>query len=214
MPALLDFSIPLTDTLSYPVYRLFITGVCLVSRRLDVLRDSSNSNRHDDSRRQQQPRDGRISRRQYATAVRLGFCRRHVRSPPFAGAIAAPISSVFPGMGNQILIICFVVVVIGGIGSINGAMIASLAIGLADTLGKVIAAEYSAIAVYLVMAHHSFVAAPGHRQQSVIPPCPIHSPAHRADRRRCSRLALFPLIGATFLYSARRQNHDHGDFRA
>ena len=55
-------------------------------------------------------------------------------------------------MGNQILIICFVVVVIGGVGSINGAMIASLAIGFADTVGKVIAAEYSAIAVYLVMA--------------------------------------------------------------
>jgi branched-chain amino acid transport system permease protein len=69
-----------------------------------------------------------------------------------AGAIASPISSVFPGMGHHILILCFVVVVIGGIGSINGAMIASLAIGLADTLGKVIAAEYSAIAVYLVMA--------------------------------------------------------------
>ena len=70
----------------------------------------------------------------------------------FAGMIAAPISSVFPGMGNQILIICFVVVVIGGIGSINGAMIASLAIGFADTLGKVLAPEYSGIAVYLLMA--------------------------------------------------------------
>jgi branched-chain amino acid transport system permease protein len=66
--------------------------------------------------------------------------------------IAAPISSVFPGMGNQILIICFVVVVIGGIGSINGALIASLAIGFADTFGKVLAPEYSGIAVYLLMA--------------------------------------------------------------
>ena len=70
----------------------------------------------------------------------------------FAGMIAAPTSSVFPGMGNQILIICFVVVVIGGIGSINGAMIASLAIGLADTLGKVLAPEFSAMAVYFLMA--------------------------------------------------------------
>jgi len=70
----------------------------------------------------------------------------------FAGAIAAPITSVAPGMGNQILIICFVVVVIGGIGSINGAMIASLLIGLADTLGKVIAPEYSGVAIYLLMA--------------------------------------------------------------
>jgi branched-chain amino acid transport system permease protein len=70
----------------------------------------------------------------------------------FAGALAAPITSVAPGMGNHILIICFVVVVIGGIGSINGAMIASLLIGLADTVGKVLAPEYSGIAVYLLMA--------------------------------------------------------------
>jgi branched-chain amino acid transport system permease protein len=70
----------------------------------------------------------------------------------FAGAIAAPITSVAPGMGNQVLIICFVVVVIGGIGSINGAFIASLLIGLADTLGKVLAPEYSGVAVYLLMA--------------------------------------------------------------
>jgi len=59
---------------------------------------------------------------------------------------------VFPGMGNQILIICFVGVVIGGIGSIYGAMIAALAIGLADTLGKVLAPELSGIAIYLLMA--------------------------------------------------------------
>jgi branched-chain amino acid transport system permease protein len=70
----------------------------------------------------------------------------------FAGAIAAPISSVAPGMGNHILIICFVVVVIGGIGSIHGALIASLLIGLADTLGKVLAPEYSGVAIYLLMA--------------------------------------------------------------
>ena len=38
----------------------------------------------------------------------------------FAGMIAAPVASVFPGMGNQVLIVCFVVVVIGGIGSVQG----------------------------------------------------------------------------------------------
>jgi len=42
----------------------------------------------------------------------------------FAGMIAAPVSSVFPGMGNQVLIVCFVVVVIGGIGSVKGALVA------------------------------------------------------------------------------------------
>jgi ABC-type branched-subunit amino acid transport system permease subunit len=52
--------------------------------------------------------------------------------------IAAPVSSVYPGMGTQVLIICFVVVVIGGIGSIWGALFARLLIGLADTFGKVL----------------------------------------------------------------------------
>ena len=45
----------------------------------------------------------------------------------FAGMIAAPVSSVYPGMGTQVLIICFVVVVIGGIGSIRGALVARFA---------------------------------------------------------------------------------------
>jgi branched-chain amino acid transport system permease protein len=70
----------------------------------------------------------------------------------FAGMIAAPVSSVYPGMGNQILIICFVVVVIGGIGSIKGALVAALMIGAADTLGKVFLPEFSGVAVYLLMA--------------------------------------------------------------
>ena len=56
----------------------------------------------------------------------------------FAGMIAAPVSSVYPGMGTGVLIICFVVVVIGGIGSIWGALVAALLIGLADTFGKVL----------------------------------------------------------------------------
>jgi branched-chain amino acid transport system permease protein len=54
-----------------------------------------------------------------------------------AGMIAAPVSSVYPGMGGQVLIICFVVVVIGGIGSVKGALVASLLIGFVDTFGKV-----------------------------------------------------------------------------
>jgi branched-chain amino acid transport system permease protein len=151
IPAALNYSIPLTDTLSYPVYRLFVTGVCLViaallywviyKTRVGMMIRAGNSNREIAA--------------SLGVNVPLLFAWVFAAGTALAGlagAIAAPISSVFPGMGNQILIICFVVVVIGGIGSINGALIASLAIGLADTLGKVIAAEYSAIAVYLVMA--------------------------------------------------------------
>ena len=151
VPALLNFSIPLTDTLSYPVYRLLVTLVCLVIAGLMyfVIHKTRTGMRirAGNSNREMAASLGVNMPLLFALVFASG-----VALAAFAGAIAAPISSVFPGMGSQILIICFVVVVIGGIGSINGALIASLAVGLADTLGKVIAAEYSAIAVYLVMA--------------------------------------------------------------
>lgn len=54
----------------------------------------------------------------------------------FAGIMIAPILSVEPGMGDTILIISFVVIVIGGIGSVRGAFIAALLVGLVDTLGR------------------------------------------------------------------------------
>jgi branched-chain amino acid transport system permease protein len=151
VPALLNFSIPLTETLSYPVYRLFVTAVCLIIAGLMyfvIHRTKTGMRiRAGNSNREMAASLGVNLPLVFALVFASG-----VALAAFAGAVAAPISSVFPGMGNQILILCFVVVVIGGIGSINGALIASLAVGLADTLGKVIAAEYSAIAVYLVMA--------------------------------------------------------------
>jgi branched-chain amino acid transport system permease protein len=54
----------------------------------------------------------------------------------FAGVMIAPILSVEPGMGDNILILAFVVIVIGGIGSIRGAFIGALLIGIVDTLGR------------------------------------------------------------------------------
>lgn len=151
MPAVLDFSIRLTDTLSYPAYRLFITAVCLIiagtmyfliqKTRLGMrIRAGSNN-------REMAASLGVNIPLLFALVFAFGTALA-----AFAGIIAAPISTVFPGMGNQILIVCFVVVVIGGIGSINGAMIASLAIGLADTVGKIVAPEFSGVAVYLLMA--------------------------------------------------------------
>ena len=53
----------------------------------------------------------------------------------FAGIMIAPILSVEPGMGDTVLILAFVVIVVGGIGSIRGAFLAALVIGLVDTLG-------------------------------------------------------------------------------
>ena len=59
----------------------------------------------------------------------------------FAGIMIAPILSIEPGMGDSILILAFVVIVIGGIGSIRGAFIAALLIGLVDTLGRSFAVD-------------------------------------------------------------------------
>lgn len=63
----------------------------------------------------------------------------------FAGAMAAPILSVEPTMGDGILILAFVVIVIGGIGSIKGAFIAALMVGLIDTLGRAFARDLLAL---------------------------------------------------------------------
>jgi branched-chain amino acid transport system permease protein len=54
----------------------------------------------------------------------------------FAGVMAAPILSVEPGMGDSLLILAFVVIVIGGIGSVRGALLSALLVGLIETLGK------------------------------------------------------------------------------
>lgn len=54
----------------------------------------------------------------------------------FAGVMAAPILSVEPGMGDNLLILAFVVIVIGGIGSVRGAFVAALLVGLVETMGR------------------------------------------------------------------------------
>ena len=54
-----------------------------------------------------------------------------------AGALAAPILSVEPGMGESVLILTVVVIVIGGVGSIRGAFLAALIVGVVDTVGRV-----------------------------------------------------------------------------
>ncbi|MNT45446.1 High-affinity branched-chain amino acid transport system permease protein LivH [compost metagenome] len=69
-----------------------------------------------------------------------------------AGMIAAPVSSVYPGMGGQVLIVCFVVVVIGGIGSVKGALVASLLLGFVDTFGKVFWQDAAGVLIYVLMA--------------------------------------------------------------
>lgn len=69
----------------------------------------------------------------------------------FAGVLAAPIYSVNPVMGSNILIVVFAVVVIGGMGSIAGAIITGLLMGVIEGLTKVFYPEFSSAVIFLVM---------------------------------------------------------------
>ena len=64
-----------------------------------------------------------------------------------AGALVAPILSVEPGMGDNLLILTFVVIVIGGVGSIRGAFLGALMIGLIDTLGRAFGTQWLLLAL-------------------------------------------------------------------
>lgn len=151
VPALFAGSIQLTDTLAYPVYRLVVSGVCLVivaammlviqKTRLGIYIRAGSVNREMVQLLGVDVR--RLSTFVFAAGAGLAA---------FAGMVAAPLSSVYPGIGEHILIVCFVIVVIGGIGSIKGAFIAALLVGLADTFGKVLVPEFASMSVYAVMA--------------------------------------------------------------
>jgi len=151
VPEWLAGTIPLGDLMTYPVYRLLVSGVCLVvafglfwvitRTRLGMTIRAGASNRE----------------MVQAMGVDIQFLYRVVFAAgvalaALAGAIAAPVSSVYPGMGNQVLIICFVVVVIGGIGSIRGALVAAMLVGFVETFGTVFFPSASGLLVYVLMA--------------------------------------------------------------
>jgi branched-chain amino acid transport system permease protein len=151
VPQILSGSLQLGEMMTYPVYRLFVSAVCLAlaigmflvfSRtRLGMMIRAGASNRE----------------MVQSLGIDIKFLYRVVFAAgvaiaALAGMVAAPVSSVYPGMGNQVLIICFVVVVIGGIGSIKGALVAALMIGAVDTFGKVFLPQASGVLVYLLMA--------------------------------------------------------------
>ena len=150
-PSILAGTIPLGELLTYPVYRLFISGVCLVlaglmwfvfaRTRLGMMIRAGSTNRE----------------MVQSLGIDIKFLYRVVFAAGvaiavLAGMVAAPVSSVYPGMGSQVLIICFVVVVIGGIGSIRGALLAALLIGFVDTFGKVLLPQAAGVLVYVLMA--------------------------------------------------------------
>jgi branched-chain amino acid transport system permease protein len=70
----------------------------------------------------------------------------------FAGVLAAPIFSVNPVMGSNLIIVVFAVVVIGGMGSILGSIVTGIGLGLVEGLTKVYYSEASAVVVFVIMA--------------------------------------------------------------
>jgi branched-chain amino acid transport system permease protein len=150
-PDWLAGTLPLGEMMTYPVYRLFVSSVCLLlalgmyfvfkHTRLGMMIRAGSTNRE----------------MVQSLGVDITFLYRVVFAAGvaiavLAGMVAAPISSVYPGMGNTVLIICFVVVVIGGIGSIKGALVAALLIGVVDTFGKVLLPQAAGVLVYVMMA--------------------------------------------------------------
>ncbi len=157
IPALLDGSIQLTENLAYPVYRIWLSSVCIVIAILMFL-----GIQH--TRLGMMIRAGESDREMTkALGINIGLVYRFIFAlgvslAAFSGMISAPISSVFPGMGGQVLIVSFVVVVIGGLGSIKGAMVAALLVGLIDTFGKVTTLHIFGVNIFPEMAGMSIFA--------------------------------------------------------
>ena len=135
VPELLQGSIEIFEGFFYPVYRLAIIGAGLgVAALLYFLVSYTRAGmlvRAGATNARMVSALGIDIRRLFMVVFGFG-----AMLAGFAGAMVAPILSVEPGMGDNLLILAFVVIVIGGIGSIRGAFIAALLIGLVDTLGR------------------------------------------------------------------------------
>jgi branched-chain amino acid transport system permease protein len=135
MPELFSGSVKLADGLLYPVWRLVVIAsgllvavllyVVVAHTRIGMLVRAGANNAAMVSAL------GVNIRRLFMIVFGFG-----AMLAGFAGIMIAPILSVEPGMGDTVLILAFVVIVIGGIGSIRGAFAAALLIGLVDTLGR------------------------------------------------------------------------------
>lgn len=140
VPEILSGSIPISDGLLYPVFRiaLIVSGLgvaallyVLVSwTRVGMLVRAGATNA------QMVSALGVNIRRLFMFVFGFG-----AMLAGFAGIMAAPILAVEPGMGDNLLILAFVVIVIGGIGSVRGAFMAALIVGLVDTIGRSLATD-------------------------------------------------------------------------
>ncbi len=151
VPSWLDVPVPIAAGFSYSAYRLAVVAVCLVVAAAmfwTIERTKAGS-------------AIRAAAEQPEMVDLLGLDARLLHLKVFAagtalamlgGALAAPLYSVYPGMGDGFLIVSFVVVVVGGLGSVAGAFWAALLIGLVDTLGKVFVPVGAGAGIYVLMA--------------------------------------------------------------
>lgn len=150
VPEALSGSVPFTDNSSYPVYRIFAALVCIaiaaalyfvVSKtRLGMLIRAGESNR------EMVEALGVNIKSLYTIVFAIGVMLAAV-----SGIIAAPMRSIVPGMGESVLITCFVVVVIGGMGSIKGAFVGALLVGVISTFAAVLMPTMSNMIIYIFM---------------------------------------------------------------
>jgi len=168
LPETLSISVEILPGLLYPLYRLLIIGTGLLLAFFLYLLISH-------TRAGMLLRAGTTHREMVEalgvnlTLLNTGLFVLGALLAGFAGALAGPLISVEVGMGENVLILCFVCIVIGGLGSIRGALFGALLIGMVDTLGRAflasglrlilplefadsIGAALSSMSVYLLMA--------------------------------------------------------------
>ncbi len=136
MPEALSGSVPLIGPLRYPVFRLAIIAAGLLTALglwLVITRTRIGMRlRAGASNRAMLSALGVDVRKLFTVIFAFG-----AMLAGFAGAMVAPILAVDTGMGESVLILAFVVIVIGGIGSIKGAFAGALLVGVVDTVGRV-----------------------------------------------------------------------------
>ena len=140
IPDYLSGPVTLPGGIEYPLYRLVLIGVGLtVSAALGLLINRTRIGiqiRAGENDREMIAALGVDISRLYTVVFALGAALAGL-----AGALVGAIQSVQVGMGEPVLILAFVVIVIGGIGSIKGALVGALLVGLTDTLGGIFLPE-------------------------------------------------------------------------
>ena len=135
IPDVLSGSIPLIGNMRYPLFRVLIIAAGLATALgLYLLVSHTRIGMRLRAGATNAPMISALGvdiRRLFMLVFALG-----AMLAGFAGAMVAAILSVQPGMGGSILILTFVVIVIGGVGSVRGAFVAALLVGLVDTLGR------------------------------------------------------------------------------